>query len=337
MSGYITDTLGWLAGAFYVIVALSIVYLYFFRIVPMVIGTIKEWNIFVVVRVTIVLASLAFLIGCVAVITGDWIFSQVLDTLPRTRMAAEIDRVSGSLVRLSMPGPIYSASSGAGPAPGAPAGTSGTASQPVEPEETVSFPLKTNAIDIWITTVQQRFNETGRISDNVNVMSRRDVPQGVTCDVAASSGMLNGWRLKSSEEWQLLCSMDGFRNVRTLRVNGTAARGLTGGGYYSTDNPYTVYGEGLWPEQAYDLSRPTLPAPSATLEGSAPSSGAVAAATPQPGSGSTHEVQLGESLALIAQKYSVNVNSLVQANVGKYPQLARNPNVIVVGWVLTIP
>ncbi|MEZ4617779.1 MAG: hypothetical protein R2867_20030 [Caldilineaceae bacterium] len=89
MSGYITDTLGWLAGAFYVIVALSIVYLYFFRIAPMVISTIKEWNIFVVVRVTIVLASLAFLIGCVAVITGDWIFSQVLDTLPRTRMARD--------------------------------------------------------------------------------------------------------------------------------------------------------------------------------------------------------------------------------------------------------
>ena len=97
MSGYITDTLGWLAGAFYVIIALSIVYLYFFRIVPLVIGSIKEWNIFVVVRITIVLASLAFLLGCVAVITGDWIFSQVLDTLPRTRMAREVDRVTGSL------------------------------------------------------------------------------------------------------------------------------------------------------------------------------------------------------------------------------------------------
>ncbi|MCB0108067.1 MAG: LysM peptidoglycan-binding domain-containing protein, partial [Caldilineaceae bacterium] len=190
-------------------------------------------------------------------------------------------------------------------------------------------------IDIWITTVQQKFNETGRLSDNVNVMSRRDIPQGVTCDVAASSGIINGWRLKSSEEWQLLCSMDGFRNVRTLRVNGTAARGLTGGGYYSSDNPYTVYGEGLWPEQAYDLTRPTMPAPDATVESSAPQSGAVAAATPAPTN--THEVQRGESLALIAQKYQVNVSSLVEANVQKYPQLTRNPNVIVVGWVLTIP
>jgi len=339
MSGYLTDTLGWLAGAFYVIVALSIVYLYFFRIVPMVISTIKEWNIFVVVRVTIVLASLAFLIGCVAVITGDWIFSQVLDTLPRTRMAAEIDRVSGSLVRLSVPGPIYNPATGtgSGPAPGAPAGVTDDTNPQIETEETISFPLKSNAIDIWITTVQQKFNETGRYSDNANAMSRRDIPQGVTCDVAASSGIMNGWRLKSNEEWQLLCSMDGFRNVRTLRVNGTAARGVTGGGFYSSENPYTVYGEGLWPEQAYDLSQPTLPAPDATAEGNAPQNGAIAAATPQAPDGNSHEVLRGESLALIAQKYQVEVNSLVEANVHKYPQLTRNPNVIVVGWILTIP
>jgi LysM repeat protein len=65
----------------------------------------------------------------------------------------------------------------------------------------------------------------------------------------------------------------------------------------------------------------------------------VGAATPEApaASTSTHEVQRGESLALIAQKYQVNVNSLVEANVQKYPQLTRNPNVIVVGWVLAIP
>jgi hypothetical protein len=342
MSGSITDTLGWLAGSFYVIVALSIVYLYFFRIAPMVISTIKEWNIFVVIRVTIVLASLAFLIGCVAVITGDWIFSQVLDTLPRTRMAREIDRVSGSLVRLSAPGPIYNAEApynpgaGVSAAPGAQASAGATGPQPAT-EEVISFPLKPNAIDLWITTVQQRFNSTGRITDNEEVMARRDIPQGVTCDVAAVDGLVNGWRLKSSEEWQLLCSMDGFRNVRTLRVNGTAARGLTGGGFYSTENPYTVYGEGLWPEQAYDLTKPTQAAPAPTVS-STPNDGAVgAAATPNATTANTHEVQRGESLALIAQRYQINVDSLVQANVGKYPQLTRNPNVIVVGWVLTIP
>lgn len=342
MSGYITDTLGWLAGAFYVIVALSIVYLYFFKIVPMVIQTIKEWNIFVVVRVTIVLASLAFLIGCVAVITGDWIFSQVLDTLPRTRMAREIDRVSGSLVQLSVPGPIYSAGSsnysgsgysGAGPDPQAPAG--GSNGTPTESEEVISFPLKDNALELWMSELQKQFVTTGLFSDNTKVMTRRDIPQGVTCDVAAVSGLINGWRPKGSEKWQMVCSMDGFRNQVKLTVNGTAARGLTGGGYYSTENPYPVYGEGQWPEIAFDLSSPTMPAPTPG------SDGAVGEATPVPGTAANiktvHEVQRGDSLALIAQFYQIDVSSLVNANVQKYPQLSRNPNVIVVGWELEIP
>ncbi|MEZ4617778.1 MAG: LysM domain-containing protein [Caldilineaceae bacterium] len=248
-------------------------------------------------------------------------------------------------MRLSVPGPIYNAGAGYGPgdgvaaAPGGQASGAGAAGPPPVTEEVISFPLKDDAIDIWITTLQQRFNQTGRLSDNTNVMSRRDIPQGVTCDVAAIPGVLNGWRLKSSEEWQLLCSMDGFRNVRALRVNGTAARGLTGGGYYSNENPYTVYGEGLWPEQAYDLTRPTQAAPAPTNQNTNPQDGAVGAATPEApdATASTHEVQRGESLALIAQKYQVSVNSLVEANTQKYPQLTRNPNVIVVGWRLTIP
>lgn len=333
MPGYITDTLGWLAGAFYVIVALSIVYLYFFRIVPMVIGTIKEWNIFVVVRITVVLASLAFLIGCVAVITGDWIFSQVLDTLPRTRMAREIDRVSGSLVRLSVPGSPYDNA----PAYDAPAGYVAPGAQasgavPVPTEAPISYPLKPNAIDIWISTVQNRFNSTGQISDNTAVMARRDIPNGVTCDVAAVAG---GWYPKQYEEWQLLCSMDGFQTTRSLRLNGTAVRGVTGGGYYSSENPFTVYGDGLWPEGAYDTSRPLVPTAAPTPVGADPQATPGAAASVA--GGRTHTVTQGESLALIAQRYQVNVNSLVNANTQKYPQLTRNPNVIVVGWVLTIP
>ncbi len=335
MPGYITDTLGWLAGAFYVIVALSIVYLYFFRIVPMVIGTIKEWNIFVVVRITVVLASLAFLIGCVAVITGDWIFSQVLDTLPRTRMAREIDRVSGSLVRLSVPGSPYDGLAADAPAGfAAPGAQAGSGAAPVPTEVPVSYPLKTNAIDIWVASLQNRFNKTGKISDNTVPMARRDIPNGITCDVAAMAG---GWYPKQYEEWQLLCSMDGFRTTRSLRLNGTAVRGLTGGGYYTTENPFSVYGDGLWPDDAYDMSRPIVPTPAPN------SSGADPQATPGPGTptaataGQTHTVTQGESLAVIAQRYKVNVNSLVTANTQKYPQLTRNPNVIVVGWVLTIP
>lgn len=343
MSGYITDTLGWLAGAFYVIVALSIVYLYFFKITPLVIAKIDKWDIFVVVRVTIVLASLAFLLGCVAVITGDWIFSQVLDTLPRTRMAREVDRVTGSLVRLSLPetynGPIYNNSGpgAVGPAPGSvPAGAAGDGSVPAPAEEPVSFPLKPNAIDIWVATMQQMFNSTGKLSDNTMVMTRRDLPQGVTCDVAA---VARGWFPKQYEEWQMMCSMDGFRTNRSIRLNGTAVRGITGGGYYTEENPFTVYGEGLWPEQAYDMTQPLMPTPVPTNTGSEPQGGpsnqanAGGVAT----SGRTHTVQQGESLALIAQYYKIKVDNLVAVNTTKYPRLKTNPNVIVVGWVLSIP
>lgn len=337
MSGYITDTLGWLAGAFYVIVALSIVYLYFFRIVPIVINSIKDWNIFVIFRVTIVLASLAFLLGCVAVITGDWIFSQVLDTLPQTRMAREIDRITGSVVRLAAPStsPYGSAVASTGSA-NIPAGTAADASvAPVPTEAPVSFPLKSNAIELWIATIQQRFNGTGKLSDNTGVMMARDIPDGVACDVAAVS---NGWFPKQYEEWQLVCSMDSFRTKHPLRLNGTAARGLTGGSYYTADNPFTVYGEGLWPEQAYDMSKPLQPTPVPTGSSSqsqgSPSNqaaGSVAA------SGRTHTVQQGESLAVIAQYYKVKVDNLVAVNQQKYPRLKTNPNVIVVGWVLSIP
>ena len=337
MSGYITDTLGWLAGAFYVIVALSIVYLYFFRIVPLVIGSIKEWNIFVVVRITIVLASLAFLLGCVAVITGDWIFGQVLDTLPRTRMAREVDRVTGSLVRLSVPGTYgsvadYSGSAGLGVPAGAP--VSAAAPNPAPVQAPISFPLKPNAIDLWVGTIQQAFNPTGKLSDNTMIMTRRDLPQGVTCDAAA---VARGWFPKQYEEWQLLCSLDGFRTKRALRLNGTAVRGLTGNGYYSEENPFTVYGEGLWPDQAYDMSTPLQPTPEPTGTSSEPQGGPSTQANASAADSRTHTVQQGESLALIAQRFQVKVDALVAANEGKYPRLKGNPNVIVVGWVLNIP
>lgn len=90
----VTDALGWMAGAFYVIIALSIVYLFFFKIVPLVLSK-GSWDFWSLIRSVMVLGILAILLGCVAVITADWIFSQVLDTLPRTRMAREVDRVTG--------------------------------------------------------------------------------------------------------------------------------------------------------------------------------------------------------------------------------------------------
>jgi len=124
-----------------------------------------------------------------------------------------------------------------------------------------------------------------------------------------------------------------------LRLNGTAVRGLTGGSYYTLENPYTVYGEGLWPEQAYDTSVQIQPTPGPTDPDAAPQGGPAG----QPNADSvaagsrTHTVQQGESLALIAQRYAIKVDTLVSLNEQKYPRLKTNPNVIVVGWVLDIP
>lgn len=344
----ITDALGWMAGAFYVIVALSIVYLFFFQIVPLVIQK-SEWKFWGIIRSVLVLAVLAFLLGCVAIFTADWIFSQVIDTLPRTRMAREVDRVTGSLVRLSVQtgydsstasaGPYYGPQPGVLPPPinGAPgavapfpgstpeAGFEGSLSAP-------NLQLKPNALDLWATTIQTQFNTSGRLSDNTNVMNKRDIPQGVACEVAGIDG---GYWPKRYEKWELVCSLDSFRTSVIIPVNGTAARGLTGGGWYSKQNPYVLYGTGSWPDFAY---QPPAPTPE-----SAP--------TPQPGepqggpSGSTepelptksHKVRPGESLAVIAQTYKVAVSQIVEANQKKYPQLQTNPNVIVVGWELAIP
>jgi LysM repeat protein len=350
----VTDALGWLAGAFYVLVALSIVYLFFFRIVPLVLGKIS-WDIWSLIRAIIVLAALAFLLGCVAIFTADWIFSQVLDTLPRTRMAREVDRVTGSLVRLSVDTGYDTSTASAGPfvglLPGAAApppgvgvapGANGSTTAPfpgstAEPGSaaapTANLRLKANALDLWATVMQTQFNASGRLSDNTDVMSKRDIPQGVVCEVAATSG---GWLPKRYEEWELVCSIDNFRSSVRLPVNGTAARGLTGGGWYTQENPTVIYGAGIWPDIAYEtVSQPTpelLPTP---LTGT-PQGGPSGEATPE-APANLYKVKPGDSLVLIAQQYQVPVSQLVAMNKQKYPQLQTNPNVIVVGWVLAIP
>lgn len=337
----VTDTLGWLAGAFYVIVALSIVYLFFFRIVPLVLGKIS-WDIWSLIRGVLVLAALAFLLGCVAIFTADWIFSQVLDKLPRTRMAREVDRITGSLVRLSVD--TYNpATANAGPAYGYLPHSKGSFEVPPPEEYPAATPaamppaadmrLKPNALDLWATLVQTKYNPTGNVSDNTEIMNKREIPQGVVCDVAAVGG---GWKLKRYEEWQLVCSMDSFQTSVLIQVNGTAARGLTGGSYYTAENPFTVYGTGTWPEFALESAPTETPAGDAAPESGAPQGGPAAASTPA-APAREHKVRAGESLAMIAQQYAVTVPKLVQANEAKYPQLQANPNVIVVGWVLSIP
>lgn len=338
----VTDALGWLAGAFYVIVALSIVYLFFFRIVPLVLGK-GGWDFWSLLRSIIVLGVMAILLGCVAVITADWIFSQVLDTLPRTRMAREVDRVTGSLVKLSVDSVNDGATAssqpffGNGPtinvAPGV--GASGVPAAGAAAANGAGLKLKENALELWATAVQQKYNNTGKLSDNTNVMAKRDIPQSVVCDVAAVD---SGYWPKQYEEWRLSCSMDNFRSSVPISVNGTAARGLTGGSYYSTESPLTVYGTGVWPDGSYEpASNPAnQSAPAQPPASTSPQGGPVA---PQatPAGLLTHTVQRGESLDVIAQYYKVPRTTLIELNQQKYPQLQKNPNVIVVGWVLAIP
>ena len=112
-----------------------------------------------------------------------------------------------------------------------------------------SLQLRANALDLWATLMQTKYDPTGNISANTYAMKLNDIPQGVTCDVASVDG---AWKLKRYEEWRLVCSMDSFRSSISIRVNGTAARGLTGGSYYSTYDPYTVDGTGLWPDITHE-------------------------------------------------------------------------------------
>jgi hypothetical protein len=337
-----TDTLGWLAGGFYVLVALSVVYLYFFRIVPLIFSK-SNWDLWGIVRSTVVSIVVAFLLGCVAIYTADWIFSKVFDILPTTRMAQEIDRLTGSLFRFSVDtykptvaraNPYFN-SENFGYAPSQlPGGTPGvpppmTGATPGAPlEQAPTRTLKPNALDLWASSIQTRFNPTGNVTDNTEVMYPRDIPQGVRCEVAATS---SGWERSHNEKWELVCTMDDFQTRVTIPVNGTAARGLTGGDFYSKENPYTVYGTGPWPEFCYE----PLPTPTEPGE-STPQGGPSGEATPA-APALEHKVEPGESLAMIAQRYNVAVPTLVTMNQQKYPQLKANPNVIVVGWVLAIP
>jgi hypothetical protein len=340
MSNVVGNALNWFAGAFYVIVALAIVYLYFFKLVPLVLGSVKTWTIWDVFRITFVLGGMAILLGYVAVFTGDWIFSQVFDTLPKTRMARELSRVSGANLRLSW-GTAADDTTTRGafdPLPAADSSTDGSdtaaSTPPAFPTPSApDRPLKDTALGIWAAALQTIYNPTGNISDNIKVMNKRDIPQGVTCDVFAESSW---WWPYKSQSWQLLCSDNSFKTTVPIQVNGTAARGLTGGSYYKRENPFTVYGTGRWPDAAYDMSAPTLtptPGPSGGPLNTPVAPGDAAASAP----GDKHIVAPGENLAIIAKKYGVTVQALVAANVQKYPRLQQDQNVIVAGWTLNIP
>ncbi|MBV7331676.1 LysM peptidoglycan-binding domain-containing protein [Chloroflexi bacterium TSY] len=357
------DLFAWIAGAFYVLVSLAIVYLYFFKIVPPVLAKVGSWNLWSVIQVTLVLGLIAIILGSVAVFTADWIFGSVLDTLPRTRMARELNRVTGSMMHLSIESPgidttgyFFSGERGSDSDNSDSNLDVGVRQQPgnslVTREDGVQLRLKPNALELWASRVQSVYNESGRISDNRKVMSKRDVPEGVMCDVAA---VADGYYPKRYEDWNLTCSDDSFRSSLTLVVNGTAARGLTGGSYYSIENPFTLYGTGRWPDVAYETilspdqgsdendpetpSGDSQPTPTASPNDSGATSDEVAepAGGPSIGEAQVHEVQKGESLAMIAARYGVPMRKLVQANAAKYPRLQNDPNVIGIGWTLVVP
>ncbi|MCU0695384.1 MAG: LysM peptidoglycan-binding domain-containing protein [Myxococcaceae bacterium] len=51
----------------------------------------------------------------------------------------------------------------------------------------------------------------------------------------------------------------------------------------------------------------------------------------------TITVKAGDSISKLARQHGVSADALVQANVGRYPQLSTNRNAISVGWTLTVP
>lgn len=314
----------WFFSAIYIIIAFAIVYLYFFKIVPMVLSSVKAWNIGDIIRITVVLGGIAILMGCLTVITGDWIFSQVLDSLPRTRMAREINEISGGFRFPVSSNPLVSSTwSLWGSAKGEEStDETGTSTNPLP---VVQGTLKSNAIDLWAAALQSIYNPTGNVNDNSKVMNRRDIPVNVVCDVYSDNNW-RSWLPQRQESWQLSCSDNNFKSQVFIEVNGTAARGLTGGGYYTQNNPFTVYGSGLWPDIAYQ-TQPVYATP-------IPATGTGGATT---GSAGTHKVLPGESLGSIADKYGLSVKAIVAANTEKYPQLKTNPNIISPGWELIIP
>lgn len=56
-----------------------------------------------------------------------------------------------------------------------------------------------------------------------------------------------------------------------------------------------------------------------------------------PSGPSSVTVKSGDSLSKLARRAGVTVDALVQANVGRFPQLATNRNAIQVGWNLSVP
>lgn len=66
-------------------------------------------------------------------------------------------------------------------------------------------------------------------------------------------------------------------------------------------------------------------------------SGSGSTTTTPPASGGTYTVKAGDYLARIAANNGTTVATLISLNTGTYPSLQTNPNLIYVGWVLSLP
>ena len=107
--------------------------------------------------------------------------------------------------------------------------------------------LRSNALQIWAGELQTQFASAGNMFTNIGMISKRNIPIGVVCDVNLLNTSI--WLLRP-EKWKLSCSYDDFRNRIELLINGAAVRGLNDG-YINSTLPFTVYGAGEWPESAY--------------------------------------------------------------------------------------
>lgn len=70
--------------------------------------------------------------------------------------------------------------------------------------------------------------------------------------------------------------------------------------------------------------------------------GQIVASAPAPtisagGDYTTYTVQAGDTVSLIATRYSLTIEQLIALNIDRYPALARDPSSLQVGWQLRVP
>lgn len=122
----------------------------------------------------------------------------------------------------------------------------------VTPTPVVMYELKPKALILWGLYMQEKYNSTANPTTNAKVMSMFDIPNDVSCLVGSESYYYYWYWFPGLSRWRIECRTNDFSDFTAFVVNGTAARGITGGIYYDTMNPFLVYGMGRWPEISYE-------------------------------------------------------------------------------------